>query len=78
MLYAGAMHPHRTRDDFTLRIEVAEPAESLPALADDDGAPTRPFKKLSRREDPLALERSRARGKIAWARRLLTRFHFGF
>jgi hypothetical protein len=33
------------RDDFTLRIVVAEPEHWHPALTDEDGAKTRPFKK---------------------------------
>lgn len=35
----------RHPDDFTLRIVVTEPDDWRPNLADEEGAPTRPFKK---------------------------------
>lgn len=81
----------RNRDDFTLRIVVAEPEKWHPALVDEEGA-TRPFKKtmldapperLRPKGEPLSLDeagrivkRARADRKIAWARRLLSRFGF--
>jgi len=81
----------RNRDDFTLRIVVAEPEKWDPSLT-EEGAPTRPFKKtlhvarpeaLRPKPEPLStddygrlIKRARATKRIAWARRLLARFNF--
>jgi hypothetical protein len=84
-------HSLRNRDDFTLRIVVAEPEKWHPALVDEEGAPTRPFKKTMldapperpRRPEQLSLDeygrmarRASAHRKIAWARRMLSKFGF--
>jgi hypothetical protein len=81
----------RNRDDFTLRIVVAEPEKWHPALVDEEGA-TRPFKKtmldappetLRPKPEPLSMDdygrlvkRNWAHKKIAWARRMLSKFGF--
>jgi hypothetical protein len=82
-------HSLRDRDDFTLRIVVAEPEKWHPALVDEEGA-TRPFKKPlleappeRPRPQPASLDEyghrvKHASGsrKIAWARRMLRKFGF--
>jgi hypothetical protein len=80
----------RDRDDFTLRIVVAEPETWHPALVDEDGT-TRPFRKtmleaaperprpqpsLSLDEAGRMVKRASAHRKIAWARRMLRKFGF--
>jgi hypothetical protein len=89
LLYAAGMAPSlRNRDDFTLRIVVAEPEKWHPELVDEDGA-TRPFKKTLEapperpRPQPMSLDeyerlskRASATRKMAWARRMLRKFGF--
>jgi hypothetical protein len=92
LLYVrGMAQSLRNRDDFTLRIVVAEPEKWHPALVDEEGA-TRPFKKpmldtpparLRPKPEPLSTDdhgrmakRARAQRRIAWAQRLLRIFNF--
>jgi hypothetical protein len=76
LLYVRGMpRSLRNRDDFTLRIVVAEPEKWHPALVDEEGA-TRPFKKTMLDDYGRMAERARGQRRIDWARRLLRVFGF--